>query len=173
MRVFIDIFGDCHAVETQNCTTVGQLASSLTESHNLPESVYLAGPMGALPLDAAVCDVAMPNQRISVALSLCGGGKKRKQFSTPKKNKHKRVNVEKSVLDNYAIDENGNVKRVRKLCQQEGCKNRGIFMASHWNRYYCGNCHLTLIKKDAPKEEPKRVKKVVKEDPKKGKKGKK
>lgn len=28
-------------------------------------------------------------------------------------------------------------------------------MAAHWNRYYCGKCGLTLIKTDAPAEEPK------------------
>ena len=100
------------------------------------------------------------------------GGKKRKNYSTPKKNKHKRVNVKMAVLSYYAIENDGTVKRTRRRSEQVGCKNRGIFMASHWNRYYCGLTHLTLKKKDAPKEEPKRVKKVapVKEAPKGGKK---
>jgi len=31
-------------------------------------------------------------------------------------------------------------------------------MANHSNRYYCGKCALTLLKKDAPKKEPKRQK---------------
>ena len=77
-----------------------------------------------------------------------------------------------AVLSYYAIENDGTVKRTRRRSEQVGCKNRGIFMASHWNRYYCGLTHLTLKKKDAPKEEPKRVKKVapVKEAPKGGKK---
>ena len=175
MRLLIDIFGTCHAVETQKTTTVSDLTNQLVNTHNLPKSIYLTGSMGQLPTDAMLEEMTYPNETLAVSMTLLGGGKKRKQFSTPKKNKHKRVNVKKSVLNNYAIDENGNVKRVRKLCQQEGCKHRGIFMASHWNRYYCGRCHLTLIKKDAPLEEPKRTKKVAapaKDDGKK-KKGKK
>ena len=171
MRLLIDIFGTCHAVETQNETKVSQLTTQLVNKHKLPTSIFLSGSMGQLPQESNIEEVAFPNETLTVSMSLLGG-KKRKQFSTPKKNKHKRINVKKSALDNYAIDENGNLKRVRKLCLQEGCKHRGIFMASHWNRFYCGHCHLTLIKKDAPLEEPKRVKKVAppKDDGKKKKK---
>ena len=109
------------------------------------------------------------------------GGKKRKAYATPKKNKHKHVNVKLQALNYYAIKGDGTVEKTRKLCEQETCKGRGIFMANHWNRYYCGNCALTLLKKDAPKEEPKKQKvaqaKVVEEvkvddKGKKGKKGK-
>ncbi len=39
----------------------------------------------------------------------------------------------------------GNVTQTRKTCPSCG---PGIFMAQHWDRYYCGLCHTT-IKMDA------------------------
>ena len=39
----------------------------------------------------------------------------------------------------------GNVTQARKTCPSCG---PGIFMAQHWDRYYCGSCHTT-IKMDA------------------------
>ena len=176
MRILVNCFGTIHNIETSSSTTVNDLMHSLRSTHNLPESTFLTSNMGCLPEMAQIGEVLSENGNVTVGLSLDGGkgGKKRKAYSTPKKNKHKRVNVKKHVLSYYAIENDGTVKRVKKKSEQVGCKNRGIFMASHWNRYYCGLTHLTLIKKDAPKEEPKRVKKVVaEEDPKKGKKGKK
>ena len=36
-----------------------------------------------------------------------------------------------------------------RLCSGVLCRS-GVFMAMHFNRYYCGKCHLTyLIKKEA------------------------
>ncbi len=39
----------------------------------------------------------------------------------------------------------GNVTQNRKTCPSCG---PGVFMAQHWDRYYCGSCHTT-IKMDA------------------------
>ncbi len=85
------------------------------------------------------------------------GGKKRKAYATPKKNKHKHRNVKLQALSYYAFNKD-QVEKVKKLCTQDTCKDKGIFMANHWNRYYCGRCHLALEKLNAPKEEPKKVK---------------
>ena len=174
MRILVNCFGNTHSLDITNATTVGQLMDSLQVSQNLPESSYLSSSSGAPPENALISEVSNELETLQVTLSLDGGkgGKKRKNYSTPKKNKHKRVNVKMAVLSYYAIENDGTVKRTRRRSEQVGCKNRGIFMASHWNRYYCGLTHLTLKKKDAPKEEPKRVKKVapVKEAPKGGKK---
>ena len=43
------------------------------------------------------------------------------------------------------ISGKGNVTQTRKTCPSCG---PGIFMAQHWDRYYCGTCHTT-IKMDA------------------------
>ena len=178
MRILVNCFGTTQSLDISSATSVAQLMTSLRETRGLPESTFLTSSNGALPESALVSDVVPELATLQVALSLDGGkkGKKRKNYSTPKKNKHKRVNVKLAVLNYYAIENDGTVKRTRRRSEQVGCKNKGRFMASHWNRYYCGYTHLTLMKKDAPKVEPKRPKKVVaapKADDKKGKKGKK
>jgi ribosomal protein S27AE len=45
----------------------------------------------------------------------------------------------------YPNSAKGNVTQTRKTCPSCG---PGIFMAQHWDRYYCGLCHTT-IKMDA------------------------
>merc|ERR1711918_265426 len=91
---------------------------------------------------------------------------------------HKHVNIKMRALKAYAVQANGDVKFALKKCPQPICKG-GIFMGDHWNRIYCGKCHLTLIKENAPAEPPKKkvvakVEEVVEKAPaKKGKKGKK
>ena len=163
MRILVNCFGNTHSLDISDSTSVGELMNSMQVSYNLPECSYLTSNTMALPEDALISEVASELSTLNVTMSLSGGkgGKKRKNYATPKKNKHKRVNVKLAVLNYYAIENDGTVKRTRKRSEQVGCKNRGIFMASHWDRYYCGLTHLTLKKKDAPKEEPKRVKKVV------------
>merc|ERR1711982_199420 len=86
---------------------------------------------------------------VFVNLELEGGGKKRKKktYTKPKKIKHKRKKVKLAVLKYYKVDSNDKVTRLRRECPSEMC-GPGIFMAMHFNRYYCGKCHLTyLIKK--------------------------
>merc|ERR1712008_435148 len=81
---------------------------------------------------------------------LVGGGKKRKKktYTKPKKIKHKRKKVKLAVLKFYKVDSNDKVTRLRRECPHELC-GPGVFMAMHFNRYYCGKCHLTyLIKKE-------------------------
>eukprot|EP00434_Breviolum_minutum_P004449 symbB.v1.2.003922.t1/scaffold210.1/size302740/13 len=48
----------------------------------------------------------------------------------------------------YKVDSNDKVTRLRRECPQDQC-GPGVFMAMHFNRYYCGKCSLTyLIKKE-------------------------
>mmetsp|Transcript_97572 Transcript_97572/g.226209 ORF Transcript_97572/g.226209 Transcript_97572/m.226209 type:complete len:155 (-) Transcript_97572:106-570(-) len=84
-----------------------------------------------------------------LSVELIGGAKKRKKktYTKPKKIKHKRKKVKLAVLKFYKVDSNDKVSRLRRECPAEIC-GPGIFMAMHFNRYYCGKCHLTyLIKK--------------------------
>merc|ERR1711915_42831 len=60
----------------------------------------------------------------------------------PKKNKHKRKKVKLAVLKYYKVDENGKVHRLRRECPADEC-GAGVFMASHFDRHYCGKCCLT------------------------------
>jgi small subunit ribosomal protein S27Ae len=71
--------------------------------------------------------------------------KKKKVYTTKKKNKHIHKRIKLLPLTNYGVDAKGNITLQRKTCPFCGA---GIFMAQHWDRYYCGHCHTT-IKMDA------------------------
>lgn len=105
---------------------------------------------------------------LHLVLRLRGGAKKRKKksYTTPKKNKHKRKKVKLAVLKYYKVwlepaaaepgsvsasgltsvvlqvDENGKIHRLRRECPADEC-GAGVFMASHFDRHYCGKCTLT------------------------------
>ncbi|KPP78750.1 ubiquitin and ribosomal protein S27a precursor-like protein-like [Scleropages formosus] len=81
---------------------------------------------------------------LHLVLRLRGGAKKRKKksYTTPKKNKHKRKKVKLAVLKYYKVDENGKISRLRRECPADEC-GAGVFMASHFDRHYCGKCCLT------------------------------
>jgi len=83
---------------------------------------------------------------IHVVPTLPGGAKKRKKknYTTPKKNKHKKKKVKLSVLKYYKVDENGKITRLRRECPNKDC-GAGVFMASHFDRQYCGKCCLTFV----------------------------
>ncbi|CAI5655020.1 unnamed protein product [Oreochromis niloticus] len=66
----------------------------------------------------------------------------KKSYTTPKKNKHKRKKVKLAVLKYYKVDENGKIHRLRRECPADEC-GAGVFMASHFDRHYCGKCCLT------------------------------
>ena len=97
----------------------------------------------------AACGVSDDSQ-LYVSLRLLGGGKKRKKktYTTPKKQKHKHKKVQLRVLKLYKVDDSGKVQRLRKVCPTCG---PGIFMATHFNRVYCGKCHLTYVYEEGQK----------------------
>ena len=90
---------------------------------------------------------------IQLVLSLLGGGKKRKKknYTKPKKTKHKHKSVKLAALKFYQVDENNKITRLRKECPSENCAG-GIFMAQHKDRFYCGKCSLTFLNNDAKAE---------------------
>jgi ribosomal protein S27AE len=101
-----------------------------------------------------------------------------KVYTTPKKIKHKRVKVKLATLKFYKVDD-GKVTRLRRECNSEGC-GAGVFMASMYDRQYCGKCHKTFIldvkdRKQAPVAGAKKAEAAAAPaaDAKKGKKGKK
>ena len=61
-------------------------------------------------------------------LRLRGGAKKRKKksYTTPKKNKHKRKKVKLAVLKYYKVDENGKIGCLRQECPSDECGS-GVF----------------------------------------------
>ena len=76
-----------------------------------------------------------------LVLRLRGGGKrkKRKAYTTPKKNKHVHKAVKLAVLKYYKVDQDGKITRLRRECPHQDC-GAGVFMARHHDRQYCGKC---------------------------------
>ena len=148
------------------CITADQSFESLLDS--VRSEFALTGDFSLFSGVASVDSLEglSESQTLFVTHDLIGGGKKKggkkkKAYTTPKKNKHKHKNQKLHVLEYYALKD-GKAEKIKKTCENETCKDKGIFMANHWNRYYCGKCHLTLQKLNAPKEEPKKVKAVAK-----------
>ncbi|CAH0513537.1 unnamed protein product [Peronospora belbahrii] len=81
---------------------------------------------------------------LHLVLRLRGGGKKRKKktYTKPKKIKHKHRKVKLAVLKYYKVDDNGKIQRLKKECPAPQC-GAGVFMATHFDRHYCGKCHVT------------------------------
>merc|ERR1712172_335488 len=86
---------------------------------------------------------------LHLVLALLGGGKKRKKktYTKPKKIKHKKKKVKLAVLKYYKVDSSDKVTRLRRECPHEIC-GKGVFMAQHFDRQYCGKCHLTYMFKN-------------------------
>ena len=83
---------------------------------------------------------------LHLVLRLRGGAKKRKKknYTTPKKIKHKKRKVKLAVLKYYKVDDNGKINRLWRECSAEEC-GAGVFMAAHFDRQYCGKCGLTYV----------------------------
>jgi small subunit ribosomal protein S27Ae len=88
---------------------------------------------------------------LHLVLRLLAGGKKRKKknFKTPKKLKHKHKKVKLATLKYYQVEANGKVNRLRMVCPAEVC-GPGVFMANHTatgqqQRHYCGKCGLRMV----------------------------
>ncbi|XP_006748079.1 ubiquitin-40S ribosomal protein S27a-like [Leptonychotes weddellii] len=77
---------------------------------------------------------------LHLVLRLRGGAKKRKKsYSTPKKNKHKRKKVKLAVLKYCKVDENG---KIVAFIGEHPSNEYGaeVFTASYFDRHYCGKC---------------------------------
>ena len=153
MQLFIrDLAGCTHAVATEPEADVAALHAQVAlvagvsaEDQHL---IFAGKQLPASQATLAACGLE-EESTVFVSLGLDGGAKKRKKktYTKPKKIKHKRKKVKLAVLKFYKVDSNDKVTRLRRECPHELC-GPGVFMAMHFNRYYCGKCHLTyLIKK--------------------------
>ncbi|CAN6896614.1 unnamed protein product [Brassica oleracea] len=58
--------------------------------------------------------------------------------------KHRHKEVKLAVLQFYKVVGTGKVQRLRKECLSVSC-GTGTFMASHFDRHYCGKCGTTYV----------------------------
>merc|ERR1712066_558571 len=146
-----DLAGSSLSLDAEEGTTVDDLMIQIQSLHGVStEEQHLC--FGGRQLSSSevlsACGIA-EGSTLFLSAGLLGGAKKRKKktYTKPKKIKHKRKKVKLAVLKFYKVDSNDKVTRLRRECPHEMC-GPGVFMAMHFNRYYCGKCHLTyLIKK--------------------------
>merc|ERR1711964_260961 len=84
---------------------------------------------------------------LSGTLTLEGGRKKKKKktYTKPKKIKHKHKKEKLAVLKYYKVDPRTHkIERLKRECTHPDC-GPGVFMANHFDRQYCGKCHLTYM----------------------------
>merc|ERR1712224_427618 len=146
-----DLAGETHAVAADADDEVASLKQRIAAIQGIPAGEQRL-TFGGRSLEGseklAACGL-QDESTLFLSLELLGGGKKRKKktYTKPKKLKHKCKKVKLAVLKFYKVDSNDKVTRLRRECPHEMC-GPGVFMAMHFNRYYCGKCHLTyLIKK--------------------------
>ncbi|XP_007467025.1 PREDICTED: ubiquitin-40S ribosomal protein S27a-like [Lipotes vexillifer] len=80
---------------------------------------------------------------LHLALRLRGGAKKRrKSYTTPRQNKHKRKKAKLAALKHHKVEEDGKISRLRRE-RPSGKRGAGAFMVSRFDRHYRGKCCLT------------------------------
>merc|ERR1719316_1525776 len=139
MQLFVrDLAGETHTVAADADDEVASLKQRIAAIQGIPAGEQRL-TFGGRSLEGseklAACGL-QDESTLFLSLELLGGGMKRK-----------RKKVKLAVLKFYKVDSNDKVTRLRRECPHEMC-GPGVFMAMHFNRYYCGKCHLTyLIKK--------------------------
>ena len=144
MQIFVKgVNSESLVFPVDSSTSVSELKSSIEKLSGIPavfQSLLLEGQL--IADDACLMTAVQNNSTIFMSLGLLGGKKgKKKQYKTKKKNKHRHHKEKLTSLRYYNIDSANKIVRTHIPCPE--CA-KGIFMAKHWDRYYCGTCHLTL-----------------------------
>ena len=186
MQIIVRCLGESRCFELKAAEGLDSLYERVGAEFGIEAPLTLFSGVEAIADPAQLCSLATYEARVSL---LGGGkkksGKKKKNYSTVKKNKHKHKKDKLRVLERYyAIDKDGNVSKLLKLCTTPTCVGKGVFLAAHPNRYYCGKCHATyqrqvvVTEKKKPakdtktKADDKKEEAAAAEKGKKGKKGK-
>ncbi|CAG8513813.1 7021_t:CDS:2 [Paraglomus occultum] len=156
MQIFVKtLTGRTITVEVDSLETVEDVKQKIQEKEGIPsDQQSLVYSRKQLIEDRTLIEYNIEkDSTLHLALRLLGGAKKRKKktYTTPKKIKHKRKKVKLAVLKYYKVDENGKITRLRRECPSNTC-GAGVFMAWHYDRQYCGKCHLTFVFKKEEQE---------------------
>jgi small subunit ribosomal protein S27Ae len=145
MQIFVKT-GQTHLFEVGPNATVADVKDLVQAREGVAAEDLYAVFNGKPLADAELLSLAgvEEEQTLYILGRLLGGGKKRKKktYTKPKKQKHKHKKIKLRVLKFYKVDDSGKVSRLRKQCPQCG---PGIFMATHFDRVYCGKCATTYL----------------------------
>merc|ERR1719428_1593441 len=142
MRLFVKSLERTLALEADTVAAVKAAVEAQEGIAAEDQRLVYAGV--SLDDDAVLTEVAVEDATLHLTLSLLGGAKKRKKkvYTKPKKIPHKHKKVKLAVLKFYKVDGNNKVTRLRKESPVCG---PGVFMATHFNRYYCGKSGVTYL----------------------------
>merc|ERR1712130_961982 len=136
--------GGTHTVELEGNACVDLLRQRIEELEGIPcEEQRLISATTLLADGRTLSESGV--EELSVALEGGRKKKKKKTYTKPKKVKHSNKKVKLAVLKYYKVDPRTHkIERLKRECPSPEC-GAGIFMANHYDRQYCGKCHLTYI----------------------------
>ena len=148
MQIFVkSLSGVTRTLNVEQSQNVEELKQRIEELDGIPCDQQRLSCGTITLVDGQSLSVLENESVVCVSLGLEGGKKKRKKkvYTKPKKIAHKNKKVKLAVLKYYKVDPRTlKIQRLKRECTSPEC-GPGIFMASHYDRQYCGKCHLTYM----------------------------